>query len=233
MQGLTSSYARYLHRDTTDVGHVFRQRFQSILIDPVAWLPELARFIHASPVRVGLVMQAQDYAHSSARVFLDKHSGPWLDLHPVLNACKFRGLSHLETRAFLISAPSEKEIALFSSNHRADSRIVGDAEFRDQLPYAFRPHQRQQTLERLIDHVIIALEVERDELFSKSRRHRVALTRSVIAWHARELRLANLTHISRVLGRDVSTLSKSIARHRKQTPRLFTHDAFQHLMPLG
>jgi len=65
MQGWTSSLARHLHRRSHEIGHVFRQRFQSVLLDPQAWLPELTRFIHHLPVREGLSVCAEHYPHSS------------------------------------------------------------------------------------------------------------------------------------------------------------------------
>lgn len=232
MQGLTSSYARYRHRLTGEVGHAFRQRFQSILIDPHSYLPELVRYIHYTPIRERLVARVHDYPHSSASIYSGSRALGWLDTAPVLDTLKARGIENGRARAFLLDIPPEADLALFDTNHHADARVLGDSEFRAQLPYAYRRQARTYVLERLIAHVITTLEIDRAELFTHSRRRRIALARSVIAWHARELKLATLTEVANMLSRDVSTLSKAILRHREQYPQLFKLDAFRHLFPL-
>jgi putative transposase len=233
MQGVTGSYARYLHRGSSQGGHVFRQRFQSVLIDPQAWLPELVRFIHYTPVREMLVQLPEQHDHSSCRNYLGIHRSPWLDTQAMFAVLESRGYNHQARIDFLRKTPSSHELELFETNGHADFRIVGDVEFRAQLPHAHRVHRRLQTLELLIDRVIISQGVERAELFSGSRRHGVALARSLIAWHARELHLATLAEVARRLGRDSSTLSKAMTRHRALKPALFESDAFSHLVPLG
>jgi len=65
MQGFTSRYARYLHARTLEHGHLFSQRFRSLLIDPDAWLPALVRYIHYAPIRAGVARRPQEAAHSS------------------------------------------------------------------------------------------------------------------------------------------------------------------------
>ena len=232
MQGLTSSYARYRHRFTGEVGHAFRQRFQSILIDPRSYLPELVRYIHYTPVRARLTHRVHDYPHSSASIYSGRRTHSWLDTEAVLTALRARGIEDGHACAFLLEAPPEADLALFDTDHHADARVLGGLEFRAQLPYAYRRQRRTLSLERLIAHVVTALAIDRAELFTRSRRRRIALARSVIAWHARELKLASLTEVSNMLGRDVSTLSKAIPRHRKHSPELFKLDAFRHLFPL-
>jgi putative transposase len=42
-------------------GHLFQERFKSVLADADAYLLELVRYIHLNPVRVGQVSNPGDY----------------------------------------------------------------------------------------------------------------------------------------------------------------------------
>lgn len=55
MQRLSSQYARRVHRRQGNGGHLFQQRYQSLLIDPDRYLLPLIRYLHLIPVRAGSV----------------------------------------------------------------------------------------------------------------------------------------------------------------------------------
>jgi len=60
MQRLSSQYARRVHRRQGNGGHLFQQRYHSLLIDPDAWLLKLIRYLHLIPVRSGAVRDPND-----------------------------------------------------------------------------------------------------------------------------------------------------------------------------
>lgn len=231
MQGWTSTLARHLHRCSHDIGHVFRQRFQSILLDPQAWLPELARFIHFLPVSNGLSNRAEQYAHSSgAHYSLAAKPPGWLQTRPALRVLQRRGLSLPQAREFLCSAPSAADLELFAINGHSDARILGEAALHSgPLP----PTAHRLTPARILElgaqlHCVTAA-----TLRSSSRSRTLALARAMIAWQITERHLATLTQAAELLHRHPSTLSKSIARYQRARPELFRLDVFHHLQPLG
>ncbi|HUI60860.1 MAG TPA: transposase, partial [Steroidobacteraceae bacterium] len=53
MQRLTSQYSRRVHSLSGESGHLFRQRYQALLIDPEVHLLPLLQQLHLLPVSVG------------------------------------------------------------------------------------------------------------------------------------------------------------------------------------
>jgi putative transposase len=55
MRRLLSSYAPYFNRRHKRVGHLFQNRYKSIICEEDPYLLELVRYIHLNPLRVGAV----------------------------------------------------------------------------------------------------------------------------------------------------------------------------------
>ena len=232
MQGFTSRYAQYVHRHTDDRGHLFAQRFSSLLIDPEVWLPQLVRYIHYAAVGGG-ESSFPSYAHSSHHIYTGNRSPSWLDTDTVLRLLHQRGIATTAQQISYFNAdPTTEELRLFGNGKR-HTRILGDSTFRQRLPRAHRPVTSGLTLSRLIDIIAISQSTSREEILSLSRRRTAALARALIAWHATERRIATLSEVAQLLRRDPSTLSKAISRHRNTYPGLFRLDAFTHLSSLG
>ncbi|MEO8604100.1 MAG: transposase [bacterium] len=53
-------YASYFNRRHDRIGHLFQNRFKSILVDETAYFLQLVRYIHLNPVRAGLCRQLAD-----------------------------------------------------------------------------------------------------------------------------------------------------------------------------
>lgn len=68
MQLIQQTYTSWYNRKTKQSGHVFEQRFKSILCDKDAYLLALVRYIHQNPVRAGI--GGLDYMFSSHHLYL-------------------------------------------------------------------------------------------------------------------------------------------------------------------
>jgi transposase InsO family protein len=55
MRRLLTSYALYFNLRHNRVGHLFQNRYKSIVCEEERYLVELIRYIHLNPVRAGLV----------------------------------------------------------------------------------------------------------------------------------------------------------------------------------
>lgn len=60
MQRLLTWYAGYFNRRNRRSGHLFQNRFKSILCDREKYFLELVRYIHLNPVRAGLARSMKD-----------------------------------------------------------------------------------------------------------------------------------------------------------------------------
>ena len=82
MRKLLTWYAIYFNRRHRRTGHLFENRYKSILCEEDPYFLELVRYIHLNPVRAGMVadMNALDrYPWSGHRVIVGKETFRWMD----------------------------------------------------------------------------------------------------------------------------------------------------------
>ncbi|MEJ2041436.1 MAG: transposase [Desulfosarcinaceae bacterium] len=80
MKRLLTGYAMHYNRRHKRCGHLFQNRYKSILCQEDSYLLELVRYIHLNPLRAGLVadMKALDrYAYSGHSVLMGKVEAQW------------------------------------------------------------------------------------------------------------------------------------------------------------
>jgi hypothetical protein len=87
MRRLLAWYAQYYNRRHRRTGHLFENRYKSILCDQDAYLVALVRYIHLNPVRVGIVSSLAEldrYPWSGHRAMIGKAKYLWMDTDYVL-----------------------------------------------------------------------------------------------------------------------------------------------------
>jgi putative transposase len=120
-------YAQYFHKKKGSSGQLWKGRFQSCpLDDPSAF--EETRFIETTPVRAGLVEQAEDYPWSSARSHVIGEPDP------VLAAGRDSGRAPAfpDWRSYL-TAGGDEGIVARTRERLKTGRPSGDAEFVQRL----------------------------------------------------------------------------------------------------
>ncbi len=88
MRKLLTWYAQYFNRKHRRTGHLFENRYKSILCDEDNYLLALIRYIHLNPVRANIVTtleQLDRYPWSGHRTLLGKAKHPWMDIDHVLS----------------------------------------------------------------------------------------------------------------------------------------------------
>jgi hypothetical protein len=60
MRRLLTAYAIYFNRRYDRSGHLFQNRYRSIVCDEDAYLHELVRYIHLNPLRAGVVKELNE-----------------------------------------------------------------------------------------------------------------------------------------------------------------------------
>jgi putative transposase len=87
MRRLLTGYAIWFNRRHRRYGHLFQNRFKSILCQEDSYLLELVRYIHLNPVRAGLVKNLDElgrYAYCGHSVVMGKVKCEWQDIESVL-----------------------------------------------------------------------------------------------------------------------------------------------------
>jgi putative transposase len=87
MRRLLTGYALWYNRVHRRHGHLFQNRFKSVLCQEDAYLLELVRYIHLNPIRAGLVQSLDDltrYPFSGHSSLMGKAKGAWQDTEGIL-----------------------------------------------------------------------------------------------------------------------------------------------------
>jgi putative transposase len=87
MQRLLTGYSVGFNRRHKRHGHVFHNRFKSILCQEEIYLLELVRYIHLNPLRAGVVIDykaLETYAYTGHNIILGKSRSDWQDTGYVL-----------------------------------------------------------------------------------------------------------------------------------------------------
>jgi len=154
MRKLLTGYAVTFNRRYSRHGHLFQNRYKSILCEEDAYLQQLVRYIHLNPLRAGLVRDLRNlavYPYSGHSVLLGKKKRLWQDRDYIL---RYFGKTDREARAAYVSYVSEgveqgrrpelvgggllrsvggwkglEELRKSGEWVRADERILGRSEF--------------------------------------------------------------------------------------------------------
>ena len=87
MKRLLTGHAIYFNRKHRRVGHLFQNRYKSILCQEDAYLHELVRYIHLNPIRAKIVPDLKfldKYAYSGHAAIMGKKKNDWQDTDYVL-----------------------------------------------------------------------------------------------------------------------------------------------------
>jgi REP element-mobilizing transposase RayT len=87
MRKLLTWYALYFNKRHGRTGHLFQNRYKSILCEEERYFLALVRYIHLNPVRAGIVTDMRSLDHyrwCGHAVLVGRHSGSFMDTHYVL-----------------------------------------------------------------------------------------------------------------------------------------------------
>jgi REP-associated tyrosine transposase len=194
MSSLLTGYAVSFNARHTRVGHLFQNRFKSILCEETGYLRELVRYIHLNPLRAKILQTIDDLDHDPTTghaAILGNRPARFLDVDHVLQAFgEDRESARLAYRTFVAAGlsqatgetPTRDEIRgatarLLERNLRqqVEERILGSGEFvagiRKETPVpSIAPRSEvSPTLETLIDAVTVATGAPRAALTAGSK----------------------------------------------------------------
>lgn len=154
MRRLLTGHAIYFNRRHRRQGHLFQNRYKSILCQEDAYLLELVRYIHLNPLRAKLVQdmnQLSKHPFSGHGVIMGKFDHPWQNIKSVLAFFgKQTGPARRNYRAFVAKGILEgrrndlvggglvrssggwaavKALRSIKAHMKSDERILGDGDF--------------------------------------------------------------------------------------------------------
>jgi REP element-mobilizing transposase RayT len=200
MRRLLTGYAVSFNLRHNRTGHLFQNRYKSLVCDEDSYLLELMRYIHLNPLRVGIVPDLgglDRFPWSGHSVMMGKSSMPGQNTEEVLRCFGRRsGEARRRYRLFIedgIAMGTREDLA---GSRRvpmkepgaapdlvADSRILGDVNFVERL----REHDalkrripEQEPIPEIIRRVAEKLGVSPQAISSKSRQSRILDARTMV-----------------------------------------------------
>lgn len=88
MSRLLTGYALYFNKRHKRVGHLFQNRYKSIVVDEEIYLLELIRYIHLNPLRAGIVKEPDALAgwpYAGHATLMGKVKLPWYGIDQTLS----------------------------------------------------------------------------------------------------------------------------------------------------
>jgi putative transposase len=210
MRRLLTGYAVTFNLRHQRAGHLFQNRYKSMICEEDSYLLELIRYIHLNCIRAGLVRDIEEldrYGWSGHSVLMGNQNRPWQAREEVLGYFgKQEGVAKRKYRQFVfegISLGRREELTAGVTrrdterqNRKAegkyDARILGSGEFVERiLGEEAKVYQRRALvkkkrigIEELINSVGKVFGVRGAEVIGGSQRQAVSLARSVACYLA-------------------------------------------------
>ena len=211
MRSLLTGYAGAFNRRHHRVGHLFQNRYKSIVVEEEPYLLELVRYLHLNPLRANLGLDLRRlarYPWTGHSALLGTVPRPWQDTRTILAQFGPRhGRAQRAYQAFVAAGlPQGRRPELqgggllrslggwagLSALRRGreaalgDPRVLGSSEFVAQLQRELPPRRAgllpPWSLERLCAHICAHLEIRPAALHGGGRRPAVSRARAGIAY---------------------------------------------------
>ncbi len=182
-----STYARWFNHRHERVGHLFQDRYKSIICDTDSYLLALARYIHLNPIRAGMAREVHHYPWSSYPGYCG-HENPLLDTSLLLG---YYGQIIEKARAKFISFTMEgiKEIERQDKSASITPPAL-QKEKRHQMPFdsnhenqgsrTITPKSKQINIEQIADWIIEETGAALAEIQSNNQQYHVLLARYLL-----------------------------------------------------
>jgi REP element-mobilizing transposase RayT len=88
MRNQLTWYAQYYNRRHKRTGHLFENRYKSIICEEETYLLALVRYIHLNPIRARILRTMEEldrYPWTGHRAIIGKARHPWMDIETVLS----------------------------------------------------------------------------------------------------------------------------------------------------
>ena len=181
MRSLLTGYAGMFNRRYRRSGHLFQNRYKSVVCEDEPYFLELVRYLHLNPLRAKLVEDFSEldaYTYSGHSALLGRQEYPWQDTTTVLKyfARRMR-LARQEYRAFVAEGAKQgsrpdlqggglirsaggwaavQELRRGREGYVGDERILGGTEFVERIRHEVeeRKPQEQRQPEITLDGVV-------------------------------------------------------------------------------
>ena len=217
MQNLSFRYTRYFNKKHERQGALFHGRYKAILIEPEAYLNDLVRYIHNSPVRNGSAKSAAAGKWTSHAAYASANGKPdWVVTSTVLSG--FGKSDKVARSAFekFVLAGAKEGVRLDLMRGSEGGRLLGSKRFTKKALKPAKIVPAAVTLNQLVKRVCRHEGVKETELRNESRARKESQIRQIIAYIALEHNVSSLTALADRFNRDLTTMSRNQRHFRER-----------------
>jgi putative transposase len=223
-------------------GHLFQNRYKSILCQQESYLLELIRYIHLNPLRAGIVKDLEalnNYRWSGHAVLMQKIKRKWQETTKVYQLFSIRKKSAIKKYLQFVSEGRDmakddrfhggglkrsaggwsvvKAMLKNKEHWQSDERILGDGDYVERVLKQInkKPENNPMnnwSLSQLLKHIAKTVKVEPTELLKQKRNNQQAEARAVFGYIAKEKMKKKTYEIGQYLQISESAASKLIDR---------------------
>ena len=230
MRRLLTGYAVSFNRRHDRVGHLFQNRYKSIVCDVDAYLMELVRYIHLNPVRsqdVKSLSCLADFPWTGHRQLIGKSDLNIITDSDVLSLFSRRKDTARKAYLEFLSDGLEKESAKDFSGGRpvrqmndylrvdgaqCDDRILGSGGFVERILGNKLVVNSEKSLNQIIELVLSHFEIDKTELKLSGQSRRIASAKAVICFIAIRHNRISGSEVAIELGYTRSGVSRAVNR---------------------
>ena len=239
MRRLLTAYSVYYNRRYERSGHLFQNRYRSIICEEDPYFTELVRYIHFNPVRGGIVKDLLDlerYPWSGHQILMGREKASWQNSDEVLSCFdKTPGKARSKYRRFLHDGLQQGrrpdfsggKLTLFGIKNREDQqaeakvvmhdrRILGKVEFAQKILSHHRKIPETKILPTTWEHLLKKtanwLGLSENELFSGTKRQPIVHARCILSYLAVRNLGMKTTEVAQLLNVSQPAISKCLLR---------------------
>ena len=218
IQNISFRYSQKINRRNKTVGHLFQGRFKAILVQDEKYFKQLLRYIHRNPVRAGMTNTPEEYPWSSHNAFIQQSKISWLNSDYALSRFSSdRGEAIALYSAYAHQIESPAELDVLRSNFK-DGQVLGDDEFLKTIRTKQRKlFNKPLSLEAIIDAICDEFCIDKEQVISSSKLHKVAYARAMISAIAVDEGKVSLIKIAERMDRSPSNISMIVSRFNEKS----------------
>lgn len=239
MNRLLGAYATYFNLKTKRVGHLFQNRFKSIVVDESNYLATLIAYIHLNPIKAGMIADLPGlsrYKWSGHYALIGEAEHPWQETQYVL---EFFGGARQYLEYLHVWAEKErpdldggglkrtqklKEAKETKAPGCHDPRILGESDFTRRI-LEVTENAHSNPTQDILDHLFLTVcqqfELGDRELSGTSRTRHVSLARGVLSAAGKRFGFS-AARLAKQLSITEAAVAKAVARGERSSELVAT-----------
>ncbi|MHB8917192.1 MAG: transposase [Desulfocucumaceae bacterium] len=230
MRRLLTGYAVYFNRRYNRSGHLYQNRYKSIVCEKETYFLELVRYIHLNPLRAGIVKNLHEldiYPWSGHAALIGSVENHWQDCNEVLTFFNYIVADYklfISEGTELGDLSNNKKVPLTKKLVECSGPAFGSSEFSESFKQSEKTSHRPGVNSEEVFPVIVkkALQyygIGEESIFSGLKSSAVSECRAIIAYFAQERLGMPGSSIAENLGLCRSAVSRLVQRGRKIADR--------------